>query len=83
MDNVCSHKCNVYSNNFFFGGGGVRKKIEGLFNFTLSLFRSNHGNLGSGGFLILHEMSFPFYFNKGEGGDFKKAIKMQTSLINI
>lgn len=55
------------TNNFFFGGGGVRKKIEGLFNFTLSLFRSNHGNLGSGGFLILHDMSFPFYFMKGEG----------------
>lgn len=39
--------------------------------------------MGSGGFLILHDMSFPFYFMKGEGGDFKKAIKMQTSLINI
>lgn len=72
---------------FFWGGGGVGVGIEvtfkGLFNFKLSLFRSNHGNLGSGGFLILHEMSFPFYFIKGEGGDFKKAIKMQTSLINI
>lgn len=49
---------------------GIEVTFKGLFNFKLSLFRSNHGNLGSGGFLILHEMSFPFYFIKGEGGRF-------------
>lgn len=61
------------TNDIFLGGGGgvgIGVTFKGLFNFKLSLFRSNHGNLGSGGFLILHDMSFPFYFIKGEGGRF-------------
>lgn len=61
---------------FIWVGVGIEVIFMGFFNFKLLFFRLNYGNLGSGGFLILYDMFFFFYFMKGEGGDFKKVIKM-------